>query len=924
MEHQNKPNFLDSCQGLTRGDDCEAVFFNQILELVEASLDNGFQAITHPAQVDDILSGIADNIIDVVAKAQAARNAAQTRNTAGHEAKAARLAQHLRQQQRTKGQARIKSKTPELAMSNAQVCQVLGQEQPDPPVKFPVALRRANPATRAILAGAALDQLQLLYDLRDVLEMDPSALPSLAIGLRYRQEWCSMGYNRGDLIRSIPLAADARKEISVKTWRVRNDRREENESIEENISNEYVGDEKWSLAVQKQTSVELNQQLDARLKANGDVTIPVKKVPVKVGAEGGGESQTDVNIKRTVTETEEGIKQTTVKAASSLKNTVSSTVETSEERGFESTVNDVLVNPNKCHTLTYHFFEIIETFKVQTTLDRADSYIMLPFPYPQVTKEWLLCHECLLQRVLPCTTYYAGFDAAKLILSNERLGLFTATGDAGNSQTDGLMQLIETIVSAYDALRMAGLLPVTGGGEDDDEDDGTGVTVEGVVDGIVDTGNNIVETVGGWIEDGGNAVKEGASQVVGWLGDVNPLYQTAAAPTQPVPLAFSTALRSTAPGGTGSFIYHEIAKLAAPELLAALSGLSAAHQSIESMPDGPAKSQALLAALETFFAAIGDVEDTFRKIDTGLVIALISVVGAASISAGLLTVLTAPLVIGVSTPALVLSTALGLAAGMGVAGAGFSTALAGYGLEQMAQVDLHPDDRGLKNSIHGLYALYRQLGHAVGVPVLPTDPTPEQVAAHERMLREQQQQRRTLAEAQVELERLTCHIEKNLAHYFQFILAQMPAAEIERALVDRFSIPAHVVDLQFVGFHGNRAALRVRDLDWLAAAGIDVEAAIKAVVDAASKTENDPPDEIVLPTRGMTVEPQLGDCDGCDDFIKSHRALDLAQAETKLDQARLEAKRLEARLNANLLGDPTPFEGAGDVSVSVSDPASNV
>ncbi len=74
------------------------------------------------------------------------------------------------------------------------------------------------------------------------------------------------------------------------------------------------------------------------------------------------------------------------------------------------------------------------------------------------------------------------------------------------------------------------------------------------------------------------------------------------------------------PGGIGSYIYWQVAEIAAPELGNALAGLEAAHTQIAAMPAGPAKANALIGALRTFFTTLGDVDKVFNKINMGLAV----------------------------------------------------------------------------------------------------------------------------------------------------------------------------------------------------------------------------------------------------------------------------------------------------------------
>jgi hypothetical protein len=75
---------------------------------------------------------------------------------------------------------------------------------------------------------------------------------------------------------------------------------------------------------------------------------------------------------------------------------------------------------------------------------------------------------------------------------------------------------------------------------------------------------------------------------------------------------------------------------------------------------------------------------------------------------------------------------------------------------------------------------------------------------------------------------------------------------------------------------------------------------------------------IEVPTPNVIVEPRLGECEGCEEYIEQSRANDLAlksaEVELAVAKARMaaaEADRYEARVAANELDDPTPNEPGG-------------
>lgn len=176
-----------------------------------------------------------------------------------------------------------------------------------------------------------------------------------------------------------------------------------------------------------------------------------------------------------------------------------------------------------------------------------------------------------------------------------------------------------------------------------------------------------------------------------------------------------------------------------------------------------------------------------------------------------------------------------------------------------------------------------------------------------------------LAEAKVEFERLKCHILNNCDHYFHAIWA------LEGSWQSLASLHGYegLVSFKPTGFVGKKAAFPLLDPKSLETY-FDPESLQKAAEDIIESNSTQKPMVITLPTPGPIAEATLGQCYGCDDFIMQHRDLDVAaraaevkRMEAEATQAEFEAKRLEERIKAGELADPTPFERADRIEVSV-------
>jgi hypothetical protein len=135
-------------------------------------------------------------------------------------------------------------------------------------------------------------------------------------------------------------------------------------------------------------------------------------------------------------------------------------------------------------------------------------------------------------------------------------------------------------------------------------------------------------------------------------------------------------------------------------------------------------------------------------------------------------------------------------------------------------------------------------------------------------------------------------------------------------------LPAEVVEPHAVGFIGRRIAFPIR---------IDAVPGAKKLLDDLVATnqglDNLTRNELVtMPTPAVTLEARLGACDACEDFLRDHRKLDLAQKETEIElakqrveQEKLETERYQARLNLTPpnLDDPDPNQGSSRLSISI-------
>jgi hypothetical protein len=281
-----------------------------------------------------------------------------------------------------------------------------------------------------------------------------------AIGVEYRQVWQRKGLRKGRMVNSIPLGlGPTSKEIQIRSWSKQSLKRAITDAIENSSTSEVSSDEKWSLSSKKSFANQTNSSFNPSATVN-QVTIPTGNTPVILGGALGISGNFSTQVNDSLERGREFIQEATFKAATSLKNSRNTTVEESSESGVETTSKEVISNPNRCNTLNYLYYEVLEEYDILTRPDRVDLFLFIPLTVNEtITPEWLLQHECTLRPLLPCDTFHSGFDAARTLLVHAeretlRKALPPATQPAGSPVPDlsQVRRALNSVINKYDVL----------------------------------------------------------------------------------------------------------------------------------------------------------------------------------------------------------------------------------------------------------------------------------------------------------------------------------------------------------------------------------------------------------------------------------------------------------------------------------------
>lgn len=198
----------------------------------------------------------------------------------------------------------------------------------------------------------------------------------------------------------------------------------------------------------------------------------------------------------------------------------------------------------------------------------------------------------------------------------------------------------------------------------------------------------------------------------------------------------------------------------------------------------------------------------------------------------------------------------------------------------------------------------------------PVTPDPGQ-AAREKAI-EESFPLRDVANALEREEALLAHLSANTSYYWLAMWQALSAGQ--QATLLQKSLPADIVDPWPIGMVGHRLAFPV---------STDYPGAQEFI--AGIFGDKLPPprtEEVTLPTTAITMEARLGSCDGCEEFIRDSRAIDLRtrKAAARRDEAiavqeEKEASRRQARLDhiPPMLDDPRPPQPPPRLEVHITD-----
>jgi hypothetical protein len=184
--------------------------------------------------------------------------------------------------------------------------------------------------------------------------------------LRYKQEWRPAGFGLGELIKSFSLLPLEETTLELTVWEKT---KSEIEKIEDEDTKKEA-EESSKRNDSKEITDESTEKHGWHVEASGSIGFGIGSASMSAGAEGSSES----HAKSMKAEAKEKTKST----SSSISQKRSVKIGSATESGSENKTIRIIKNTNRCHTVTYNFFQLLKIYDLIMTLEDAPLALLFP------------------------------------------------------------------------------------------------------------------------------------------------------------------------------------------------------------------------------------------------------------------------------------------------------------------------------------------------------------------------------------------------------------------------------------------------------------------------------------------------------------------------------------------------------------------
>lgn len=250
--------------------------------------------------------------------------------------------------------------------------------------------------TRLWAIQKALEEAKAIIKAKKVIPpytFEPFLKNSWNFGLRvtYRQEWRSLGNQRGEVVKTIPLGPKQVEKVTTKIVRRTKVTKtaETLKSVEE--TSEITDTTKDSNEIVNEASENFGWNVEAEASVGFSV--------VSASVSGGAHEETEKRSKQASTHLSESMQKT----ASKIKTDTKTVVTTESESTYEMETSSEITNPNEEIPITYVYSKLLRQYEIFTSVAEIQNIIMIAEPIPkpyEVNFEWVKKHDWILAKVL--------------------------------------------------------------------------------------------------------------------------------------------------------------------------------------------------------------------------------------------------------------------------------------------------------------------------------------------------------------------------------------------------------------------------------------------------------------------------------------------------------------------------------------------
>lgn len=265
--------------------------------------------------------------------------------------------------------------------------------------------------------------------------------------LTYKTKWLANGYSLGDLLSTFALGPCQKKQIAVLEYgRHETASRVEDVNASESFQAHYARDR----SVKETIDASIHEQVKGKSRAysagigagagvsgsaamgssgSASATVPIKGIPISLAGKGsanasgsatgglmaslgisGGKSE-QKSSRKISSNSMNRLRERINQGASAVRNARSTVVQSVSQTESVSAVTEVITNKNLCHSVNYMFFEVLQHFVIETSVDAVDEVLFIPIEIGNFDRKKILRWWETLVHFVPDANLQAGFQA---------------------------------------------------------------------------------------------------------------------------------------------------------------------------------------------------------------------------------------------------------------------------------------------------------------------------------------------------------------------------------------------------------------------------------------------------------------------------------------------------------------------------------